>query len=329
MIDDKTNQSLDQQQLFLQDGLLEQQRLQEENEQLQYRISRLLTLERVDYQLKPFKDHASRSDAEVQIKYHQTLADLDQTRVDIAALQTKAEQDQMSLKSALDEVLERCQELQLQFQLLREAAISIQTPAFGVQLSVQQINDFEAKFKSLFEQQEQQRLKTLTLSEQVKSIDKQHKSKSENQKLQQIDYEQLKIANQSLAEKIEEKSEELLKLRRRTVQTLQTLAHVREKKNFVEGQVQELQRQQTGLDDTINKMRTELGELKVLKNKCRVQSEQSREQTGLSGNPALKRDYDERQQIVEGLHQVMGDLKREYGQLVQMQEEIKERDIVL
>ena len=49
-------------------------------------------------------------------------------------------------------------------------------------------------------------------------------------------------------------------------------------------------------------MRTELGELKVTKNKIRIQSEQSREQTGLSGNPALKRDYDERQQIVEGLH---------------------------
>lgn len=53
-------------------------------------------------------------------------------------------------------------------------------------------------------------------------------------KLQQIDYEQLKIANQSLAEKIEERSEELLKLRRRTVSTLQILAHVREKKHFIE-----------------------------------------------------------------------------------------------
>lgn len=49
-----------------------------------------------------------------------------------------------------------------------------------------------------------------------------------------IDFEQLKIENQSLNEKIEERNEELLKLRKKTTATVQVLTHIKEKLQFVE-----------------------------------------------------------------------------------------------
>jgi histone deacetylase 6 len=49
-----------------------------------------------------------------------------------------------------------------------------------------------------------------------------------------IDFEQLKIENQSLNEKIEERNEELLKLRKKTTATVQVLTHIKEKLQFIE-----------------------------------------------------------------------------------------------
>jgi hypothetical protein len=44
-----------------------------------------------------------------------------------------------------------------------------------------------------------------------------------------IDFEQLKIENQTLNEKIEERNEELHKLRKKITQTVVILSHTREK----------------------------------------------------------------------------------------------------
>lgn len=43
--------------------------------------------------MRPFKDGQNRQDGELQIRYQQTLSNIDQLRVDISALQAKAEQE--------------------------------------------------------------------------------------------------------------------------------------------------------------------------------------------------------------------------------------------
>merc|ERR1712072_1421979 len=53
-----------------------------------------------------------------------------------------------------------------------------------------------------------------------------------------IDFEQLKIENQTLNEKIEERNEELLKLRKKTTTTVQVLTHLKEKLQFVQAENQ-------------------------------------------------------------------------------------------
>ncbi len=66
------------------------------------------------------------------------------------------------------------------------------------------------------------RLKNIHLSNQLKRIEQTLRQKEElAEGLHLIDFEQLKIENQSLNEKIEERNEELLKLRKKTTTTVQ------------------------------------------------------------------------------------------------------------
>jgi len=51
-----------------------------------------------------------------------------------------------------------------------------------------------------------------------------------------IDYEQLKIENQTLNEKIEERNEELTRLRGKIINHVIMLSHTREKLKFIETQ---------------------------------------------------------------------------------------------
>ena len=51
-----------------------------------------------------------------------------------------------------------------------------------------------------------------------------------------IDYEQLKIENQTLNEKIEERNEELTRLRGKIINHVIMLSHTREKMKFIETQ---------------------------------------------------------------------------------------------
>ena len=58
-----------------------------------------------------------------------------------------------------------------------------------------------------------------------------------------IDFEQLKIENQSLNEKIEERNEELHKLKKKNTTTVQILTHTKEKLQFEIAQTDILQQQ--------------------------------------------------------------------------------------
>jgi len=54
------------------------------------------------------------------------------------------------------------------------------------------------------------------------------------QGLHMIDFEQLKINNIDLNEKIEERNDDILKLRKKVTSTVQVLTHVKEKLQFLQ-----------------------------------------------------------------------------------------------
>ena len=69
---------------------------------------------------------------------------------------------------------------------------------------------------------------------QLRKLTKALKQKEELQEgVHLIDFEQLKIENQTLNEKIEERNEEIQKFRKKSTKTVQVLTHLKEKISHV------------------------------------------------------------------------------------------------
>ena len=77
---------------------------------------------------------------------------------------------------------------------------------------------------------EKVRLKNINLRNQLNKLEGALRTKEQlAEGLHLIDFEQLKIENQTLNEKIEERNEELHKLRKKITQSVVILSHTREK----------------------------------------------------------------------------------------------------
>ena len=77
-----------------------------------------------------------------------------------------------------------------------------------------------------------------------------------------IDFEQLKIENQTLNEKIEERNEELHKLRKKITTTVVILSHTREKLQYVQEQNRHHNEKLKTLNDQLNDEKISLSKMK-------------------------------------------------------------------
>lgn len=301
---------------FYAEGLAEQQKLEEENFLLQQEAKRLIRLPSLQAKLHPFKDHGQRTEAELIVKYHQSLSDIDQCRVDLDTLQSGIDQDTVVLRTNLEKLESEATELTTAFTALRCASFGHLERSHGVMLTQAEAEGLEDKFQALVKEHDALRLQCITQKEKIAALTSKIKRTNEfGDRMKRIDFEQIKIENQTLAEKIEERSEELLKLRRRTVSTLQILAHIREKRHFITAQVQMMKRDLLNLDEQLGKLRDRLSQLKNARTHVRKQADDSRDMTGLSGNPILLADYKQREQSVSQLHEDVARIKERYDEL--------------
>ncbi|KAI8853550.1 hypothetical protein BC829DRAFT_439951 [Chytridium lagenaria] len=109
-----------------------------------------------------------------------------------------------------------------------------------------------------------------------------------------IDFEQLKIENQTYNEKIEERNEELLKL---------------QKLQFVQGENVDLKRRLRHLDDEVSSNRDSLPIAKQARDALRSNSLALRQKNGLLGNTSLLRDFEEKVDETTDLKSRIDDLR--------------------
>ena len=94
-----------------------------------------------------------------------------------------------------------------------------------------------------------------------------------------IDFEQLKIENQTLNEKIEERNEDLHKLKKKNTTTVQILTHTKEKLQFETKTNEKLQAEGEELERTLVKLREELTEKKAERDMLRLKNQELRQKT--------------------------------------------------
>lgn len=134
--------------------------------------------------------------------------------------------------------------------------------------------------------------------------------------LHMIDFEQLKIENQTLNEKIEERNEDLAKLKRKKTTTVQVLTHIREKLRFIEQANEELSEKLAELENTTTELRNIVTSDKLYRDSQRVENKELRAKQGFATSDLLLVDYEGRCAKVEQLKAATTELKDRYGILM-------------
>jgi chromosome segregation ATPase len=127
-----------------------------------------------------------------------------------------------------------------------------------------------------------------------------------------IDFEQLKIENQTLNEKIEERNDELHKLRKKTTTTVQVLTHIKEKLKFVEEENKHFEQELLVLNESVNAYRDSLTRAKHARDSLRNENAQLKQKQGFIGSDLLVSDFEGRKSEMEKMREKVNALRRKY-----------------
>lgn len=245
---------------------------------------------------------------------------------EVSALHTDYAERQASFASRLetlnDKVIAedtRAEELRQEYQQYQRAVCrKAINPRTQKPVPMKWILEREAETDELNKELETHRLKNIHYSRQldklrgnsgvsapVKKRRKKDSGAEEAETVHFIDFEQLKIENQTLNEKIEDRNEEIIRLKKKINTTVHLLAHFKEKLFFVLEDNSALREECTAVDSRVNAKKEELTALKKKREKIRSKNEKLRQREQFVGN----------QRLVDDFHRQKSDAKRIKGEI--------------
>lgn len=211
----------------IEEELREQDQLRRENEELQKQIIMMD---------QNYEQYDKQPDVQMnEHKYLNTLANVHQVRINLKETQDRYNKMASELQAKLNEKQAKCHEIEQQFkELKRSVAQNAVFSRTGKKIPPKTLGEWEDSETLKDQEVHQYRLQNIALRNKLANKEKILKKKEQlADGLHLIDFEQLKIENQTLNEKIEERNEELHKLRSKITQTVVILSHTREKLQFV------------------------------------------------------------------------------------------------
>ena len=185
-----------------------------------------------------------------------------------------------------------------------------------------QANYIGMKEQSEFQKDEevnQFRLQNIALRNRLANKEKVLKKKEQlADGLHLIDFEQLKIENQTLNEKIEERNEELHKLRKKITNTVVILSHTREKLKYVEKQNMSHNEKLETLHHQLNSEKTALSNMKKEREGLQKENQKLKQQTGIDNKKSLNTDYDNREEEIRRLSERIIGLEEYHSRLTKI-----------
>mmetsp|Transcript_16800 Transcript_16800/g.57376 ORF Transcript_16800/g.57376 Transcript_16800/m.57376 type:complete len:374 (-) Transcript_16800:68-1189(-) len=230
-------------------------------------------------------------------------AEIDVCTMDIESLKAEGEKELDELKAFLEETdLHIAETKKDTYEFKRDIVVGAENFRTGKTVAEKMLRYMEMSAGSKDAMIEKLRLKNVTLKSQITKLELQLQQKEEmGEVLHVIDFEQLKIENQSLNEKIEERNEELLKLRKKTTTTVQVLTHLKEKLQFVQKENEVLKAELEGLDAALVEKRDLLQRLKRDRDLLRTKNAKLKSQSGLVTSDHLLDDIDAQKEKRKGL----------------------------
>lgn len=259
-------------------------------------------------------------------KYLNTLANVHQVRINLKETQDRYNKMASELQAKLNEKQAKCHEIEQQFkELKRSVAQNAVFSRTGKKIPKKQLDEWEDQESLKDQEVHQYRLQNIALRNKLANKEKVLKKKEQlADGLHLIDFEQLKIENQTLNEKIEERNEELHKLRKKITQTVVILSHTREKLQFVNEQnrIQEIQLAE--LNEQVKNEKNDQSKLKKNRDKLQRTNQKLKQQTGIVNSKELGVDFQRRKEEIIGLQEKIVKLEAKHKQLQDIIEQATE-----
>ena len=249
--------------------------------------------------------------AESEKRYSDSLSYVNDARAQLNKAQAQYDRVAMDLQRRLDDKEEQAQKILESFrEFKRGIAKGAENSRTGKPIPLRIIGQFESTETKKDQDVEKVRLKNINLRTQLRKIEQQLRAKEQlAEGLHLIDYEKLKIENQTLNEKIEERNEELHKLRKKTTTTVQVLTHIKEKLQFVQGENGQLKHELSGLDVELTEERDGLTKSKRERDRLRKDNSKLKQRQGFVDSDLLVQDFEQRKIDMEALSSRLQELK--------------------
>lgn len=251
-------------------------------------------------------------------RYLESLRSVHEAKVKMTTARSEYDKVALELQARLDEKEAKTTEIQDAFlEFKREVARNAENLRTGKPIAKRVIAQFEAAELHKDQDVEKIRLKHINLRTHLKKLEQQlHAKEQLAEGLHLIDFEQLKIENQTLNEKIEERNEELHKLRKKTTSTVQVLTHIKEKLQFAFAENQKLKEESHDLEETLTATRDQLAQKKKERDATRQLAARLKSKDGFATSELLIEDFDKRETSSMDLERRRAELIQRHAILV-------------
>jgi len=221
------------------------------------------------------------------------------------------------LTSILDRHDERLVKLTDTFRMFKRAtALEATHSATRRKIDKQVLLSLEEREQKVDRDLAEARLRYINVTNYLAKLEKSIKQKEELAGgLHAIDFEQLRVENATLHDQIEERSDHLHKLRKKTVATVQILTHVREKLHFVRQKNKELASKLDDGNSEVGALRDRVGKAKQLRDQLRADNAVLKQKQGFIGSDRLVHDFESRKADLVVLKSKVENLKARYREL--------------
>lgn len=294
------------------EGLLQQ------NQGFQRGLAKLFAERRASQgQEAPEPSQSQPADAEA--KYWAHMVKVRETRQDIELRRQDADGDIDVARDKHQAILQEAVDTEDEFNAFVKAkALAATFPRSGKPILPKRVEEFCRDEDDLRAQVHDVRIQYIRLRNKNSKLAAQLKEKEKlTDGLHMIDFEQLKIENTNLNEKIEERNEDLLKLRKKATTTIHVLTHVKEKLEFVKAENTSLDRSVTDLEEQLAVLRDRLAHAKKERDVYANDCVRMREKMPMIGAEDLLLDYEVRKKESETLRIEIVSLTNEHHSLMQ------------
>nr|CAB3228790.1 coiled-coil domain-containing protein 96 [Phallusia mammillata] len=294
-------------------ALHEREQLNQQNYALQHKLAEYFRKKKTE----EARQEVDKNVTDQEQRYMKYMSNLEELRQQQAAEQEAYNEQLEELKARKMEKHGKVEdEWTRAIEFKKAVAVDSINSRSGRPIPAKDIEIYEQNERKKEAEVSQVRLENIKLKNRLRKQELQLKQKEElAEGLHLIDFEQLKIENQTYNEKIEERNEELLKLRKKITSTVQVLTHLKEKLQFVQAENHVRKQQLSEVEQKVAKKRDVLSRTKQARDALRHDNNKLQQKCGLLGNTSLLRDYEESTDEADDLYHKLDVLKRTHAEL--------------